>query len=228
MTNMTKSTHRDRSAASNAPPGGAINPDLLSQLSNTLWLPDGMDEKQRAARIQAAQSMLADIDPAGGIETMLAAQMVAAHEAAMECLRRAVANDQSPEGRNQNLTHAERLLALYARQVDALGRHRTRDLNLRQRLDEQEQARRAVERQETEQRYWAQWLAEPEDEDEEEWDEEERDPEHGDAAAYPAAPEADSGAAEAGAPPEATPGAGDGATGGGTTGRRSYLNPGGI
>ncbi len=113
---------------------GGVTPGLLAQLSNTLWLPHQLDEATRAARRAAARAMLADIDPAPGIESMLACQMVAAHETAMACLSRSAAPDQSPEQTDQNLKHAERLMAIYTRQVDVLDRHRIRELELRIRL----------------------------------------------------------------------------------------------
>ena len=49
-------------------------------------------------------------------------------------------DDASPEIRDENLKHSERLLALYARQMDVLGRHRIRELK-RQDLIRQEQPR---------------------------------------------------------------------------------------
>jgi hypothetical protein len=55
---------------------------------------------------------------------MLAAHMVATHSAAMECLRRAMISEQSFEGRDANLRHAEKLLATYARQLEVLDKHR--------------------------------------------------------------------------------------------------------
>ena len=60
----------------------------------------------------------------GAVETMLAMQMIGAHEAAMECLRRAMLADQTWEGRDLNLKHAVRLMSVYERQVAALDKHR--------------------------------------------------------------------------------------------------------
>ena len=68
-----------RSTTRNTPPDGAVTPDLLAQLSATLWLPHDMDEGTRTARLAAARAMLADIAPAPGIESMLACQMVVTH-----------------------------------------------------------------------------------------------------------------------------------------------------
>jgi hypothetical protein len=64
------------------------------------------------------------INPTEGIEAMLALQMVGAHHAAMECLRRAMIEKQSVEARNQNLGHAQKLMTLYANQLAALDKHR--------------------------------------------------------------------------------------------------------
>ena len=75
------------------------------------------------------------------METMLAIQMVATHEAATDCPRRAMTDDATPEIRDENLKHSERPLALYARQMDVLGRHRIRELK-REDLIRQEQKRR--------------------------------------------------------------------------------------
>lgn len=55
---------------------------------------------------------------------MLAIQMVATHNAAMECLRRAMIPAQSFEGRDQNLKHATKLLSIYSRQIEVLDKHR--------------------------------------------------------------------------------------------------------
>jgi hypothetical protein len=66
---------------------------------------------------------------AGGhdaIEEMLIEQMEAAHEAAMACLERAAADEATQEVRDRALMHATKLMSLFARQTDVLGRHRRR------------------------------------------------------------------------------------------------------
>ena len=50
--------------------------------------------------------------------------MVAVHEAAMECLRRAMLDGQSFEGRQANLGQAGKLTRSYAVLLEALDRHR--------------------------------------------------------------------------------------------------------
>jgi hypothetical protein len=60
----------------------------------------------------------------GGAAPKLAAQMVAAHSASMECYRRAMLNEQTFEGRRENLSQANKLSRTYTMQVEALSRHR--------------------------------------------------------------------------------------------------------
>jgi hypothetical protein len=55
---------------------------------------------------------------------MLAVQMVATHQAAMECFRRAARPAQTVEACEMNLRHAAKLTATYLRQLEALDKHR--------------------------------------------------------------------------------------------------------
>jgi hypothetical protein len=123
------------------PPEGVVTRDLLARLADSLWLPPGLGKAERKARIEAAQAQLEDMAPGDGMEAMLAVQMIATHEASLACLHRAARGDQSPELCDQNLKHSERLLALYTRQMEVLGRHRERE---RQAADREaaDQARR--------------------------------------------------------------------------------------
>ena len=104
---------------------GADDPEvalhLANQLVSTLWLPAGIDENEKQRRVEAALRMLKGIKPQNDLEGVLGAQMIAIHEAAMECLRRAVAPGAS---RDQDLKHATKLLALFIQQLDALNRLR--------------------------------------------------------------------------------------------------------
>jgi len=97
---------------------------IVQQTVATLWFPEGTTQEERNGRIASALSLLEGIRPADEIEGMLAAQMVATHSAAMECLRRAMAPQQTLPGRDLNLKHASKLLQVYAKQMDALNRHR--------------------------------------------------------------------------------------------------------
>ena len=55
---------------------------------------------------------------------MLATQMVATHEAAMECFRRAALAEQTFAGRELGLKYGEKLARSFAALTDALNRHR--------------------------------------------------------------------------------------------------------
>ena len=97
---------------------------LIDQVYRTLWIPKDLGEDEKSARIASAISLLQGIKPADEIEGMLAVQMVATHNAAMECLRRAMIKGQILAGRDQELKHAEKLLSIYSRQIEVLDKHR--------------------------------------------------------------------------------------------------------
>ena len=54
----------------------------------------------------------------------MAAQLVAAHNAAMDCYRRAAIPEQYAEARRENLAHAGKLSRTFATLLEALNRHR--------------------------------------------------------------------------------------------------------
>src|SRR4030081_2078501 len=55
---------------------------------------------------------------------MLAAQLLACHNASMECYRRAMIGEQTFEGRRENLSQANKLSRTYSTLLEALNRHR--------------------------------------------------------------------------------------------------------
>src|SRR6266536_2529650 len=81
------------------------NNNLLNQAANTLWIKHS-DEKTRETQCKATMSALVGIAPKDEIEGMIAAQVIAAHNAAMECYRRAMHSGQTFEGRRENLNQA--------------------------------------------------------------------------------------------------------------------------
>ena len=86
--------------------GGSQSDDWNSVLANqtvhTLWLKNS-DEETQDRQLNAAIAALKGIRPRDELEGMMAAQLLAAHNAAMECYRRAMIPEQTFEGRNQNL-----------------------------------------------------------------------------------------------------------------------------
>ena len=55
---------------------------------------------------------------------MIAAQIIAAHNAAMECYRREMLGEHSFEGRHEKLNQANKLCRTYTLLLEALNRHR--------------------------------------------------------------------------------------------------------
>ena len=75
-------------------------------------------------RDTATLCRLSEIGPHDVVEAMLAAQMVATHEAAMECFRRAALTEQTFAGRELGLKYGDKLVRSFAALTDALNRHR--------------------------------------------------------------------------------------------------------
>lgn len=98
--------------------------EKLREITNLLGIPAGTEPGDFDAQLLKAVDLFMSVKPTDGIETMLATQMLGVHHAAMECMRRAMLPEQSFEVRNSNLSHAQRMLDLYIRQVAALDRHR--------------------------------------------------------------------------------------------------------
>ncbi|MDE8652542.1 hypothetical protein [Novosphingobium album (ex Liu et al. 2023)] len=101
-----------------------VEQEKLTEIAGLLWFGEGLSEEQKHAKILKAIDLFESIEPDDGIEAMLAAQMVGTHHAAIECLRRAMLPGQTFDGRNAALTHAQRLMSLYAKQLAALDKHR--------------------------------------------------------------------------------------------------------
>jgi hypothetical protein len=101
----------------------AFNATLANQVVRTLWL-DYADKAEIDKLRSAAVAVLVGIGPKDELEGMLAGQIIAAHNAAMECYRRAMIPEQSFEGRKEDLTQANKLSRTYATLLEALNRHR--------------------------------------------------------------------------------------------------------
>lgn len=99
------------------------NNQLVNQVAASTWLGHA-DETAKQERIGSAVAGLAGIRPGDEIEAMLAAQMVAAHNASMECYRRAMIQDQTFDARKENLNQANKLSRTQAALTDALNKHR--------------------------------------------------------------------------------------------------------
>ncbi|WP_245316536.1 hypothetical protein [Mesorhizobium wenxiniae] len=99
------------------------NNTLANQAMQALWTKNS-DANTRDKQLGATIAALMGIAPKDELEGMMAAQLVAAHNAAMECYRRAMIGEQTFEGRRENLAQANKLSRTYAALLEALNRHR--------------------------------------------------------------------------------------------------------
>jgi hypothetical protein len=93
------------------------------QIVNSLWL-GNCDDKERVSSIRSAVHALESIKPSDEVEGMAGAQLLATHNASMECFRRAMIKDQGFESRDCNLKHASKLTKCYADLLNALQKYR--------------------------------------------------------------------------------------------------------
>jgi hypothetical protein len=107
--------------------GGSQSDDWNSLLANqalqALYVRKS-DAEARDRQVRATLAALAGIAPRDELEGMMAAQLIAAHAAVMECYRRAMLDDQTLEGRREYLNQANKLSRTWATLLDALNRHR--------------------------------------------------------------------------------------------------------
>ena len=99
------------------------NTTIANQALQTLWL-DNSDDEGRDRQVSATLAALAGIGPKDELEGMMAAQLLAAHNTAMECYRRAMLEEQTFEGRRENLNQASKLSRTWATLLEALNKHR--------------------------------------------------------------------------------------------------------
>jgi hypothetical protein len=109
-------------------PVGGSNSDswnnlLASQAVASLWTKHS-DEEQKREQSEGTISALIAVGPRDELEGMMAAQLIAAHNAAMECYRRAMLPEQTLEGRRENLSQANKLSRTYTILLEALNRNR--------------------------------------------------------------------------------------------------------
>jgi hypothetical protein len=107
--------------------GGSMADDwnniIANQTIQTSWLKNLDAEDIRRIRHAMVDAMIG-IAPRDELEGMIAAQLVACHNASMECYRRAMIGEQTFEGRRENLNQANKLSRTYATLLESLNRHR--------------------------------------------------------------------------------------------------------
>ena len=102
----------------------AWNGFIVRQATNSVWYGHNPDADRTHEKQCAALSLLVGISPKDELEGMVAAQLLASHNAAMECYRRAMISEQTFEGRKENLNQANKLSRTHATLLEALNRHR--------------------------------------------------------------------------------------------------------
>jgi len=83
-----------------------------------------MSEEQRSAALQAAMAAMIAFRPTDELEGMIAAQAVALHSTAMECLRRAMLPNQPAQFQHALLRDGANLTRAFTDMLDALDRKR--------------------------------------------------------------------------------------------------------
>ncbi|WP_145136227.1 hypothetical protein [Roseomonas gilardii] len=102
----------------------STNEVLVSETLATLWSPPGESEENQLKKVRAVSQTLAAFRPRDEIEGMLAAQAVALHFGAMECLRRAMVPNQPFETAAKLRKDGANLARAMTEMVEALNRKR--------------------------------------------------------------------------------------------------------
>jgi hypothetical protein len=76
---------------------------LVDQAVNALWRKNS-DSDEETRQIRATLTAMMGMKPRDELEGMLIGQLIASHNAAMECYRRAMIGDQTFEARRENLS----------------------------------------------------------------------------------------------------------------------------
>jgi len=96
---------------------------LIEQTVVALWR-GFSDLDKETHQINATLDAMKGMKPQDPLEGMLIAQLIATHNAAMECYRRAMIPEQAFEARREALNQANKLSRTYAALTEALDRHR--------------------------------------------------------------------------------------------------------
>lgn len=99
------------------------NNSLAKQVVQALWTGHS-DEAEQSEQYRATVAALVGINPQDELEGMMAAQLIAAHNAAMECYRRAMTSEPTFEWRRENLNQANKLSRTWTSLLTALNRYR--------------------------------------------------------------------------------------------------------
>lgn len=106
---------------------GTDSPDFSDLVfSQLIGVGQTNDKPLNTTLTNGALAAVAGIGPQDETEAMLAVQMVAIHDTAMKCLKRANLESQTFEGRQLNLNYAVKMSRTYTAQMEALKKYRTK------------------------------------------------------------------------------------------------------
>src|SRR5215813_12664667 len=109
---------------------GTANPRfaarLAYQVATCQWLPSEFATQQHAEQATSAIAALKELAPANAVEGMLATQMVAAHNASLDLLQRAMADSQPDRAVEERTRQYARLSEVFLKQLDRFVRQRGR------------------------------------------------------------------------------------------------------
>jgi hypothetical protein len=97
------------------------------QVCEALWIPSDLSREEILERMTTAVAAVRSLKPQGIIEKMLAVQIVAAHNAALDCFRRAALPGQSPPVWEMSLRQSDRLMDRCRRHIESFVRLRGKD-----------------------------------------------------------------------------------------------------
>ena len=109
-------------------PDSELQMFLLSQVVQTFRgyvSSDSFDYSRMAEFANNSVALLEGIQPRDEVEGMLAIQMIAVHNIAMETMKRAMITGQTCQGTEGNVNNATKMLRTFTAQMEALKRYRT-------------------------------------------------------------------------------------------------------
>lgn len=115
---------RDAIIAAAASDQPEIMHKVFDDLLGTIFFYDGIEEKKKIEKINSVIGLAQSIKPKDVVEAQLAAQMIAAHNAAMECIRRFNIPNQTTVGQEMYMKHSAKFMNLYISQMKALQKYR--------------------------------------------------------------------------------------------------------
>ena len=105
---------------------GTANPGLMQKLTMQQARVTFAQGTSDLNGVNATLAAMHGIKPRDELEGMLATQMVAVHNMAMEMAQRAMFEDQTFEGVNANVNRVTKLMRTFTTQIEALQKYRTK------------------------------------------------------------------------------------------------------